>query len=73
MLEWQNNICDWAILALAQGDSGALSEIYDSMVRRIFSVALAMVNSYQDAEDVLQDTLIQTSPFSAEGIITSSA
>lgn len=59
MLDWQNKTCDGAILALAQGDSGALSVIYEAMARMIFSVALAMVNSYQDAEDVLQETLVQ--------------
>ena len=53
-----NIICEEAIVAISKGDREALSVVYDSMSRMIFSVALAVTGSVADAEDVLQDTMI---------------
>ena len=53
-----NIVCEEAIMAISKGDREALSVVYDSMSRMIFSVALAVTGSTTDAEDVLQDTLI---------------
>lgn len=49
-----------AIIALAKGENEALSEIYDSLSRIIFSLALGITENYSDAEDVLQETMIET-------------
>lgn len=51
--------CGKAILAFSQGDKNALSTLYDCMARMIFTVAYAITGNYQDAEDVLQETMIQ--------------
>ena len=53
-----NIVCEEAIMAISKGDREALSVIYDSMARMIFSVALAVTENTADAEDVLQDTMI---------------
>ena len=53
-----NIVCEEAIMAISKGDREALSVIYDSMSRMIFSVALAVTGCTADAEDVLQDTMI---------------
>ena len=53
-----NIVCEEAIMAISKGDREALSVVYDSMSRMIFSVALAVTGSTTDAEDVLQDTMI---------------
>ncbi len=54
-----NQTCDQAITRYSQGDKEALSVIYDCMARMVFSVAYAIVGNYEDAEDVLQDTMIE--------------
>ncbi|HHY82996.1 MAG TPA: RNA polymerase sigma factor [Clostridiales bacterium] len=54
-----NKACDRAIAELANGNTKALSKIYDCMARMIFSVAYAITGNYQDAENVLQDTMIE--------------
>ena len=51
--------CDKAIAAYSEGDQDALAVIFDCMARMIFSVAYAITENYQDAEDVLQDTMIE--------------
>lgn len=53
-----NIVCEDAIIAISKGDREALSVVYDSMSRMIFSVALAVTGSTADAEDVLQDTMV---------------
>lgn len=53
-------ICGKAVRELAEnGSREALSVIYDSMARLIFSVAYGITGNHEDAEDVLQDTLIE--------------
>ena len=58
-----NKACDRAIVAYSKGDKNALSMIYDSMARMIFSVAYAITGNYQDAENVLQDTMIEITKY----------
>ncbi|HOB19351.1 MAG TPA: RNA polymerase sigma factor [Candidatus Atribacteria bacterium] len=53
-----SKICDRAILEYCKGNRDALADIYDCMARLIFSVAFAITRSYEDAEDVLQQTMI---------------
>ena len=53
-----NSICDKAIIACAKGEQNALSAVYDAMARMIFSVAFAITGHYEDAEDVLQETML---------------
>ena len=57
------HICDKAIIAYAKGDSDALSVIYDCMAKMIMATALAITDSREDAEDVLQDTMIGVARF----------
>lgn len=53
-----------ALISLARGDNEALSVIYDSLSRMIFSLALGITENYSDAEDVLQETMIDTVKYS---------
>ena len=58
-----NLICDRAIIEFSKGDKDALSGIYDCMARMIFSVAYAITGNYQDAENALQDTIIEITKY----------
>jgi RNA polymerase sigma-70 factor (ECF subfamily) len=51
-------LCEKALSELAEGNTEALSVIYDEMSRRIFSLAYTVTGNYCDAEDVLQNTMI---------------
>ena len=44
---------------LAAGDKSALSGIYDCMSKAIYITAYGILNNRQDAEDVLQNTIIE--------------
>lgn len=57
------HICDKAVTAYAKGDSEALSVVYDCMAKMIMATALAITDSREDAEDVLQDTIIGVARF----------
>ena len=48
-----------AIIQYVNGDNQKLSEIYDNIGRMVFSLAYSITSSYQDSEDVLQDTMIE--------------
>lgn len=50
---------DRALRLLASGDRSALGTLYDLYGRLIMSVAYSIVENYPDAEDVLQDTMIE--------------
>ena len=50
--------CDRALSRLTSGDKSALSVIYDHYGKLMMSVAYAIVESYADAEDVLQESMI---------------
>jgi len=54
-----DKICAQALAALAEGDREALGVIYDRMARLVFTAAYAVLGNVQEAEDVLQDTLIE--------------
>jgi RNA polymerase sigma-70 factor (ECF subfamily) len=43
----------------ARGDMAAFEELYRAHAGRLFSLALSMTGSAQDAEDLLQDTFLQ--------------
>ncbi len=58
-----NKTCDKAIYEYSKGNKQALSVIYDCMARMVFSVAYAIVGNYQDAEDVLQETMIEITKY----------
>lgn len=51
--------CEDAMLRLQQGQKNALSAIYDAAGRNMFALALSIVQDYQLAEDVLQESLLQ--------------
>lgn len=51
--------CTAAIKKIAGGDVNALTVIYDRLHRLIYSVAWSVLKSHEDAEDVLQATLIE--------------
>jgi len=51
-------LCEKALLELAEGNTDALSVIYGEMSRRIFSLAYTVTGNYCDAEDALQNTMI---------------
>ena len=51
-------LCEKALFELAEGNTDALSVIYGEMSRRIFSLAYTVTGNYCDAEDVLQNTMI---------------
>lgn len=53
-----------AISRLNEGDREALAVIYNCYGRMIFSVALGITGNYADAEDVLQDTMLQIIKYS---------
>ena len=51
-------ICEEALAEIAEGNTNALSVIYDKMSRSIFALAYTLTCNYCDAEDVLQNTMI---------------
>lgn len=51
--------CDAAVCAVAAGERDALGEIYDLLARHIYLTAYAITANPADAEDVLQDTMLQ--------------
>jgi RNA polymerase sigma-70 factor (ECF subfamily) len=60
MLDMKVNItCNNAIIDFAKGNSEALSIIYDCMARMIFSLAYSITSNYEDAEEVLQNTMLE--------------
>lgn len=56
----EKQLLETAIISLAQGENESLSVIYDRLSRMIFSLALGITENYSDAEDVLQETMIDT-------------
>ena len=51
--------CDDAIVAIASGDRQPLGILYDHMARDIYVTSLAITQNHADAEDALQDTMLQ--------------
>ena len=54
-----NQICEKAIAGITRGERDALSAIYDSIGRQVYYLAYSMLQNHHDAEDVLQQTLIE--------------
>jgi len=54
-----NHDCNRALKQLAEGDITALSTIYNGTARLIFSLALSLLGNREDAEDILQDTMLE--------------
>ncbi len=52
-------LCDRALVAIASGDLRPLEVLYDHMARDIYVAALAITSNHADAEDALQDTMLQ--------------
>lgn len=50
---------------LAQGDESALDALYEALSRNVFALALRMMGSREDAEEVVQDTFVQTYRYAA--------
>ncbi len=55
----EDEACDRALVAIAQGKKEALDVIYTAYGRMICSAAYQILRSTEDAEDVLQDVLIR--------------
>ena len=51
--------CEKAIAAIAQGDKEALTVLYHSYARMIYSVAKSILASSDAVEDVLQETMLR--------------
>ena len=51
--------CDRALCRLAEGESEALTVIYEQLGRRIYLLALSILQDTHAAEDVMQDTLLR--------------
>ncbi len=45
--------------AMAQGDKSALSALYDSLSRPLYSLAYRIVNDSAEAQDIIQDVFLQ--------------
>ena len=57
--ETKSKLCDDAIVAIASGDRQPLEVLYDHMARDIYVTSLAITRNHADAEDALQDTMLQ--------------
>lgn len=53
-----NKLLDELILKIKEGDTIALSELYNLIKTDIFAFAFSIVKNYHDAEDILQNTFI---------------
>ena len=51
--------CNRALKRLAEGETAALSVVYDNTARLVFSLAFSLLGNREDAEDVLQDTMLK--------------
>lgn len=53
-----DDICEKAILRMADGDNDALSVLYAQTKTAVFAYALSVLKSYHDAEDVMHDLYV---------------
>ena len=54
-----NQICERALAGITRGERDALSMIYDAIGKQIYFLAYSLLQNHHDAEDVLQQTLIE--------------
>ena len=54
-----NYRCNQALCKLSEGDTTALTVIYDCMARQMFALALSILKNYADAEDAMQETFLK--------------
>jgi RNA polymerase sigma-70 factor (ECF subfamily) len=47
------------VSAMARGDKSALSSLYDSLARPLYSLAYRIVNDAAEAQDIVQDVFLQ--------------
>lgn len=53
--------CERALKQISAGNTGALADIYEIVGRQMFAVAYTILQDYQLAEDVVQDSLLSIS------------
>lgn len=58
-MQSEKQILEKALLDLATGNNDGLCPIYENLGRLIFSVSLGITGNRQDAEDTLQETLVE--------------
>lgn len=51
------------ILRIARGDASALDELFSCMGKRMFALARGIVRRYEDAEDVVSESLLKLARF----------
>jgi len=51
--------CNQALCKLAEGDTTALTVIYDCMARQMFALSISILRNYADAEDAMQETFLK--------------
>lgn len=54
-----NYRCDQALCRISEGDTGALTVLYDCMARQMFALAFSVLKNYADAEDAMQETFLK--------------
>ena len=54
-----NHRCNQALCRLAEGDTNALTVIYDCMARQMFALALSILKNHADAEDAMQEAFLK--------------
>ena len=47
------------VARLQRGDEAALAELYDRLGTQVYSLALKLLNSHEEAEEVVQDTFMK--------------
>ncbi len=55
----RNLRCNQALCRISEGDTTALTVIYDCMGRQMFALALSVLKNYADAEDALQESFLK--------------
>lgn len=56
---FENELCERALIKIAQGDLSALSVIYDHFGKLLYSIAHSMTGDKHLSEDILQETFLK--------------
>ena len=51
--------CNQALGRISEGDTSALTVVYDCMARQMFTLAISILKNYADAEDAMQETFLR--------------